>query len=72
MFKIVESIPNRKNSVTDDIKGFLNTGEKFAEIDTKNYKSPRRAYISYSAVVSKHKFPISFTLRDGRLFMIRK
>ena len=72
MFKIVESIPNRKNSVVGDVKEFLSTGEKFAEIDTKNYKSPKHAYISYSAVVSKHKFPISFTMRDGRLFMIRK
>lgn len=72
MFKIVESIPNRKNSVIGDVKEFLSTGEKFAEIDTKNYKSPRHAYTSYSAVVSKHKFPISFTMRDGRLFMIRK
>lgn len=25
-----------------------------------------------SAIVSKRKFPVSFTMRDGRLFMIRK
>lgn len=72
MFNVVERIPNRKNSVIDDVKEFLNTVEKFAEIDTKNYKTPRNAYVSYSAVVSKRKFPVSFTMRDGRLFMIRK
>lgn len=72
MFKIVDSIPEKRASVIDDVKEFLNTGEKFAEIDTKNYESPKHAYASYSAVASKHKFPISFTLREGRLFMIRE
>lgn len=72
MFKVVDSIPERRTSVVDDVKEFLNTGERFAEIDTKNYKTPKRACSSYSAVVSKHKFPISLAMRDGRLFMIRK
>lgn len=72
--EFIEELPRRRyrGALTCELLRFLESGKKYAKVDTRNYKTVQSALASILTTISRNNLPIKARMINGQLYLERK